>query len=113
MALTELPVPVRRGDTLTLPKGTIVHTTAPSRSRYALTRRQAVRVHAVVSGYVSEPSDDDGEFARRPFITWIGSGGYWHDAQVTREMLTDNGLDASMLDALPNSAPTWSLTGPR
>ena len=85
--------PFNPGQKVTIPAGTVVHSTAPGRDVKVSGRTTTVRVNHVHDGWVSELTD----YGPRgtcvlPVITWAGSGGYWHNAQVTPELLEANGL---------------------
>ena len=88
--------PCRRGDSILLPAGTRVRTTHPrKRPYYTLRRSQTVRVHLTFDGYVDTLNyfKRGNGFISLPTITWVGTGGYWCDAQLTTEVLRLNHLD--------------------
>lgn len=81
-------LPVKQGDTVTIPKGTILryrHEDKPAGRTYkvkvvsvspGMTRRERWPDHSAANkeGYVY--------FYTNPKVTWTGAGGYWTDADI-------------------------------
>lgn len=87
-----IPNPVLKGDTIIVPKGSVVHTTHPSGRVQVTKRAQRVTVHHCLDGWVSRESHDAGKVLL-PVVTWAGTGGYWRDVQLTKAVLEANGLE--------------------
>lgn len=83
--------PLRRGDIVLVPKGTVVHTTHPSGRVQVTKRAQYITVHMAMDGWVSRDRHDAGKVLL-PVVTWAGTGGYWRDVQLTKAVLDANGL---------------------
>lgn len=79
--------PFAQGDELVLPRGTVVHSTHPSRYEYTTTRRQVVTVRYADPGYWL---DDRVKLAQ---VEWKGADGYHRNAQLTRDLLRENGIE--------------------
>lgn len=91
--------PVKRGSKLTVPAGTVVHSTNPSKRQYVLKRAQTVLVHHAPDGWIDTVNhfgQGDG-YVSLPTISWAGTGGYWCDVQVTPEVAAANGLELPTL----------------
>jgi len=76
-------LPVKAGDLVTIPKGTAIRTTRPTKDRTGYIRKVAgrtyqVRVHHVLNG--THHSED--EWCTNPSVRWPGSGGYWYEVDV-------------------------------
>jgi hypothetical protein len=63
----------KKGDMVTVKKGSIVHSYNPSKKEYVLKRNQKVKVD-----YVSEYPYEDGHKK----LTWAGAGHYWNWTDV-------------------------------
>jgi len=87
-----IPNPVTKGDTLTIPKGSVVHTTHPSGRVQVTKRAQKITVHSTLDGWVSRERHNAGKVLL-PVVTWPGTGGYWRDVQLTKAVLEANGLE--------------------
>lgn len=71
-------LPIKQGDTITIPKGIAVHSTHPHRKNYATKRAMKVVVNHILPG-----SDAYGEYeATNPKIVWAGTGGYWCEVDI-------------------------------
>lgn len=82
-------LPIRKGMKVTIPIGVRVRSTGPKRIKIAGSTRQ-VKVHHIGNGtpaYVSW----DGEFIRpvNPSVVWVGSGSYWHEADLNEVLDKD------------------------
>lgn len=76
--VAESDLPIRKGETVTIPAGIAIHRpTAPASmpKQVASKRAQRVTVHHVLPG--SNLIDRNGTPASDPKIVWVGSGGYW------------------------------------
>lgn len=62
-----------KGSVVTLRKGSVVHSTHPSKKEYVLSREQKVKVHNFYEGY----PETRGYPGRPAEINWAGTGGYW------------------------------------
>ena len=80
-------LPIKRGDTVTILKGTTIHTTMPrteDRTRVAK-KTYKIRVDHLLNGtsdirlvggqYVTTPTSN-------PSVRWPGVGGYWFEADI-------------------------------
>lgn len=85
--------PVTKGESITLPAGTVVHSTNPSKPSYVLRRAQTVKVAMVTDGWIDtlHTSREGRGFVQLPQVTWVGTGHYWCDAQVTPALVEANG----------------------
>jgi len=84
----ESTLPVRRGDLITIKKGTTIHTTMPrieDRTRIA-GRTYKVRIDHILNGItITEFACSSGEtpgHKRAPSVRWPGTGGYWFEADI-------------------------------
>lgn len=77
----------QQGDELTLPRGTAVHSTHPSRYEYLTTRRQTVIVRYADPGYWLDSR------VKLPQVEWVGADGYHRNAQLTPDLLRENGIE--------------------
>lgn len=77
--------PFRPGQQIIVPRGSLVHTTAPD-GDYRLSRKQTVTLDHVFDGYPSQA----GYPGSAPEIGWAGSSGYWRRVKVTPEMIEAN-----------------------
>ncbi len=90
-------LPIKRGDVVTIPKGTTVRTMHPSRKLYVTKRSQKVTVDHILNGIglpEGHPRCDEFYRAfhdhetsatrqiRNPSIRWPGTGGYWCEADI-------------------------------
>ena len=80
-------LPVKRGDTVTILKGTTIHTTMPrpeDRTRVAR-KTYKIRVDHVLNG-TSDTRLVDGVCVATPTsspsVRWPGVGGYWHEVDI-------------------------------
>ncbi|MBS9535099.1 hypothetical protein KIH27_16040 [Mycobacterium sp. M1] len=83
--LIENPIP--QGGEVALPRGTVVHSTHPSRYAYLTTRRQVVTVRYADPGYWL------GNRVKLPQVEWVGADGYHRNAQLTPNLLRENGVE--------------------
>lgn len=97
MSTNTVHTPFRKGDTLTLPKGTVVHSTNPSKRQYTLQRAQTITVFSSCSGWVVTDRVGERGAVYLPTLTWPGTGGYWCDVQVTPELCAAVGVIAPEL----------------
>ena len=111
------PVPAARNDTVRIPAGTVVHTTAPT-STYTTKRAQTVTVFDTTSGYINPDPVDHAPHGALilPTICWVGSGGYWRYAQVTPEVAAANNWPLPPLPDVPRGvgdsvSPSWEGEG--
>lgn len=79
--------PFAQGDELVLPRGTAVHSTHPKRYEYVTTRRQTVTVRYADPGYWLDNR------VKLPQVEWIGADGYHRNAQLTPNLLRENGVE--------------------
>lgn len=90
--------PFVKGDTVIIPKGTVVHSTNPSKSEYVTKRNQKVNVFMAGNGWVeTDRYYGDVGMVKLPRVSWAGTGGYWCDVQVTPEFLAANGHEPAQL----------------
>ena len=68
-------LPIKMGDTVTIPKGTPIRTTSPRRKIIA------GRDYPIVVADVDPGCDHPGHFCN-PEIVWVGRGGYWYYADI-------------------------------
>lgn len=104
-----IPSPVRPGDHITLPKGTIATSTNPRRrGPFAIGRATHIRVHHVLPGWVDLWNDHrhGRGYVVLPEIVWPGTGGYWTEARLTPELTTALGYPPLQL---PELSP-WDLS---
>lgn len=87
-----IPNPVAKGDTIVIPKGTVIHTTHPSGRVQVSKRAQTITVSHTLDGWVSRERHNAGKVLL-PTVTWPGTGGYWRDVQLTKAVLEANGLE--------------------
>ncbi len=71
-------LPIKKGDVVTIPKGTAIESTSPKGGKVA-GRTFKVRVTHVNTG--SNPIARDDE-PTNPVVEWAGSGGYWHRVDI-------------------------------
>lgn len=62
-----------KGSTVSLKRGSVVHSTNPSKGKYVLSREQKVKVHNFYGGY----PETCGYPGRPAEVHWAGAGGYW------------------------------------
>lgn len=96
----EIPNPFRRGQQITVPKGTPVRSTDPRHGGRRITgRTQTVTVFAHSPGWVDVWGDHGcgRGFVLLPTVTWPGSSGYWQSVAVTPELCAVNGIEPPML----------------
>lgn len=76
-------LPIRPGETVTIPKGTSIRSTNPSRKTSTAGRTYKVRVDHVLCGssdsHLTDPSVARGQYRHRsnPEVRWAGAGNYW------------------------------------
>lgn len=82
-------LPVKRGDTVTILKGTKIRTTSPGITTPYLTktagRTYKVKVDHVLNGMnhpVGHPRHTKGYEVHNPSVRWPGTGGYWHEVDI-------------------------------
>lgn len=73
-------LPVKRGDTVTIPKGTQIRSTG--RKTYAAGRTYKVKVHDVCPGVPTYDHQGETVPAQAPKIIWVGAGNYWCEADL-------------------------------
>lgn len=87
-------LPIEKGDLVTIPKGTMVCSTKPGANKPA-SRTYTVKVFRMSTGAsdtkheVIYPEDGSKPFTKtvtvpfeNPKVVWVGSGGYWHEADI-------------------------------
>jgi hypothetical protein len=77
----ERNLPIRRGMLVTIPKGTPIS----YRGVKVVKRTYKVRVHSICTGSSDiHHKDADGKYEpiSNPKVTWVGTGGYWADADM-------------------------------
>ena len=80
-------LPVKPGDMVRVPKGTLIRTTGPGDNIIISGKSQRVRVHHMLCGQ-GVPDGHPHIMALRdvtvvnPYVVWAGSGGYWHECDV-------------------------------
>lgn len=82
--------PFAQGDEVVVPRGTVVHSTHPSRYEYVITRRQVVTVRYADPGYWLDNR------AKLPQVEWVSGDGYHRNAQVTPHLLRENGVEMTV-----------------
>lgn len=70
-------LPFKRGDYVTIPKGTVIHTTSPIGEKVA-GRTLKVKIAHIYNGYPA----CGGTPGRNPVVEWVGAGGYWHRVDI-------------------------------
>lgn len=114
--------PIRKGDLVTIPAGTLTRSMNPRHDRLlvAKTTRQVI-VSNVTTGWV-DSANIRGEgrgYVVLPTLTWPGSGGYWQTAQVTPDLLKANTTrvlarpdlsahEEHNLDVIPSTDPGYT-----
>ena len=83
-------LPIKRGDTVTIPKGTTIHTTG-ARKTFTAGRTYKVKVHYVCCGSVSYVLHGQIIPAQNPRVTWVGAGGYWCEVDINEVPEAQNG----------------------
>lgn len=78
--------PIGQGDEVTVPRGTVVHSTHPRRYEYLTTRRMTVTMRYADPGYSL------GDCVKLPQVEWVGADGYHRNAQLTPGLLRENGI---------------------
>lgn len=78
--------PIEQGDEVTIPCGTVVHSTHPRRFEYIMPRSMTVTVRYADPGYWV------GNRVKLPQVEWVGADGYHRNAQLTPELLRENGI---------------------
>lgn len=77
-------LPIKRGDKVTIPKGTTVHSMGTPRVRVAA-RNYTVTVRSVSCGQnfpEGHPRHDPSYPTVNPRVVWVGSGYYWCEADI-------------------------------
>lgn len=98
-----IPNPLKRGQRITLPAGTVATSMNPrKRGPFALKRALTITVYSTSDGHID--LWDDRKRGRGlvclPTITWPGSGGYWTDVRLTPELCQAIGVPAPGLPTL-------------
>lgn len=75
-------LPIKPGMMVTIRKGTIIHTTAQQGPKIA-SRTYKVKVNHLLNGVTRhrDHRDDVVDF-QNPRVRWVGTGGYWYDADI-------------------------------
>lgn len=89
-------LPLKRGDIVTIPKGTKIQTTMPNAREKIAGRTYKVKIHDVYPGF-TDTSYRGKTRSVPPRVVWPGEGGYWHEANLS--------------DIPEANASGWSLTG--
>jgi len=78
-----LTVPFKKGDMVTIPKGTTIRSTS-SRGTFVAGRTYKVKVHSVDNGSVAylEYGQNTVRRPTPPEVRWVGTGGYWCQASL-------------------------------
>lgn len=78
----ESTLPVKRGDTVTIKKGTVIRSMGPEREKIAA-RTYKVKVAHVLPGMDAHTNyHGEAVAAVSPSVEWVGTGGYWHTASI-------------------------------
>lgn len=90
-------LPIKRGDTIVIPKGVTVRSMHPQRDKpYVTKRAQRVKVFSIGSGSSVTHYRPGGGHERvptaNPTVEWAGSGGYWCWVDIN-DILAANGLE--------------------
>lgn len=78
-----LALPIKRGDTVIIKKGTIIYVVGQEPKPAG--RTYQVKVHSLSPGQnrpVGHPQHDPSYGVQNPRIVWPGSGGYWTECDV-------------------------------
>jgi hypothetical protein len=87
----ESALPVKRGQTVTIKKGTVIKTTRtdPTTGRYATKvagRTYKIKIHHILGGStITELTKRPGETVgplTNPSVRWPGSSGYWMEVDI-------------------------------
>ncbi len=88
----ERDLPVKRGDLVTIPKGTRIRTTMPAKDKAGYQTKIAGRTYQVKVNHILNGVTLTEEFARshgvtagptrNPSVRWPGSGGYWFEVDI-------------------------------
>ena len=84
----ENPYPFKKGDIVTIPKGTYIRTTG-GRPNGPAGKTYKVKVDHFISGTQFE--DSYGYCIENPEMRWAGTGGYWHGVDIN-DILEANGV---------------------
>lgn len=107
----DVELPFKRGDTVVIPKGTIVYSRFPTTKAEPTKRKQTVKIHHIMPGQNVPEADylrdykyivDNAplitdNYGRKvyatynPRIVWAGAGGYWKEVDVNDLIGEDNG----------------------
>jgi uncharacterized protein YjlB len=72
-------LPIKKGDMVIIPKGTKYHSMKDGKYHTA-GKSYKVKVDHVLCG--AQWMDRDKEIIQNPEVSWAGSGGYWHRADI-------------------------------
>jgi hypothetical protein len=72
-------LPFKKGDIVVIKKGTKYHSTRDGQYHIA-GKTYKVKVDHLITG--AEYMDRGKMIVKNPVVTWVGSGGYWHRADV-------------------------------
>ena len=98
MSTNSITNPFNKGDSVVIPKGTIIHSTHPQQKKRAAGRKQTITVYHASNGWVeTDRYYGDLGMVKLPTVTWPGAGGYWCDVQLTPELAKANGIDVPEL----------------
>jgi hypothetical protein len=79
-------LPIKRGDVVTILKGTVIRTPHLAVKERVAGRTYKVRVHHVLNGVtISQHACSRGETPgpkRNPSVVWAGTGGYWCEVDI-------------------------------
>lgn len=79
-------LPIKPGDTVIIPKGTLLRSTRPGESKFTARRTYRVQVKDIYSGYDARHDAyalrKHHTLLRNPEVVWAGTGGYWTYADV-------------------------------
>lgn len=84
-------LPVKRGDTVTIRKGTSIKTTHPTKKEIVAGRTYTVKINHILNG-TSEANWEFNTWTQKyeevrkplsnPSVRWAGAGGYWYEVDV-------------------------------
>lgn len=98
-----IPNPIKRGQRITLPAGSVATSMNPrKKGPFALKRALTITVHSASDGYIDMWNDlkRGRGLVCLPTITWPGSGGYWTDVRLTPELCQAIGVPGPALPTL-------------
>lgn len=84
-------LPIKRGDVVTIPKGTKISTTMSNKREKIAGRTFKVKVDHVLNGSSTSERVWDATWdtyvevrthVNNPSVRWAGEGGYWHEVDI-------------------------------